>query len=212
MFHRTIVTLFVCLGVLLAASSPGWAGKFNRKLNVGDAAPTFEKLPGIDGKMHSLDLYKDSKAVVIVFLCNHCPVAVAYEQRLIDFALEYQETKGVAVIAVSVSHRPEDALDKMKEHAVAKKFPFTYIHDASQDIGRNYGATATPHVFVLDKARKVAYMGAFDDSINPGKVETQYVRDAVEAILAGKQPEIGESRQIGCAIEYEKKKAPAEKK
>ncbi len=205
MKRKPIVSLVTVLAVIVAASSFGWAGKFNRKLNIGDAAPTFKELPGTDGKMHSLDLYKDYKAVVVIFLCNHCPVAVAYEQRLIEFAAEYQEKKGVAVIAISVSHRPEDALDKMKEHATAKKFPFTYVHDASQDVGRNYGATATPHVFVLDKARKVAYMGAFDDSINPGKVDTHYVRDAVDAILAGKQPEIGESRQIGCAIEYQKK-------
>jgi peroxiredoxin len=176
--------------------------KFNSVLAIGDKAPDWENLPGVDGKPHSLADYRDAKAVVIVFTCNHCPVAKMHEDRLIDLAKKY--AKDVQVVAISVSRSPADGLDKMKTRASEKGFPFPYLYDETQKTGRSYGATATPHFFLLDGERKIAYMGAFDDStFEPAKAEKHYLVDALKAVLAGKEPRVRESLQRGCAIDYE---------
>ena len=108
------------------------------------------------------------------------------------------------MIAISVSRNGADRLDKMKSRASDKKFPFPYLYDESQQSGRAYGATATPHFFVLDSDRKIAYMGAFDDNIfDPEKVEKHFLVDAVDAVLAGNEPQVKETLQRGCAIDYE---------
>src|SRR5207245_2091386 len=113
-----------------------------------------------------------------------CPVAKQYAERLGAFAKKYQ--KDVQVVAISVSHYGADRLDQMKARAAEKAFPYPYLYDESQQSGRAYGATATPHFFLLDGERKIAYMGAFDDNIfEPEKVEKQYLIDAVDALLAG---------------------------
>lgn len=178
------------------------AGKFNKKLSVGDAAPAWQDLVGVDGQKHSLADLRDSAAVVVVFWCNHCPIAQSYEDRLKQLTAAYQE-RGVAVAAISVSQLPADSFDKMQSRAREREYNFAYLHDPSQEIARRYGATCTPHAFVLDRARRIAYMGAIDDNFrSPAAVETHYLRDALEAVLAGETPEIRESRQTGCGIEY----------
>jgi peroxiredoxin len=187
-----------------AFNSAATAGKFNRKLSVGDQAPDWSELVGTDDKKHSLKNYTGSSVLVIVFTCNHCPVAKMYEDRFVAFSKQYKK-QGVSFVAISCSLFPTDRLEKMTERAEEKKYPFDYVTDPSQQTGRDYGATATPHVFVLDQKRRIVYMGAFDDSMNPKKVERHYVRDAVEALLAKKTIEIFETLQFGCAIEYQKK-------
>ena len=109
------------------------------------------------------------------------------------------------IYAINVNNLPADRLDKMRERAEKKGFNFDYLYDSSQATGRAYGATVTPHLFVLDRNRKIAYMGAFDDAINPSKVQAHYIADAVDTLLAGKKPEVTETRQRGCGILYEKK-------
>ena len=185
------------------AGDVGAAGKakFNKVLNLGDPAPVWADLPGVDGKGHSLAEYRDAQAVVVVFTCNHCPVATMYESRLIEFAKKYE--KRVQVVAISVSRNPADGLEKMKARATEKKYPFPYVYDESQKTGREYGATATPHFFLLDGKRKIAYMGAFDDNFDADQAEKHYLSDAVEAVLAGEMPRVRESLQRGCAIDYE---------
>jgi peroxiredoxin len=176
--------------------------KFNKVVEIGAKAPEWSDLPSVDGKSHSLSEFRDAKAVVLVFTCNHCPVAKQYEERLIQFAKAHE--KQVQVVAISVSHNAADRLDKMKSRAAEKRFPFPYLYDESQQSARAYGATVTPHFFVLDADRKIAYMGAFDDNIfEPEKVEKHYLVDAVEAVLAGNEPKVKESLQRGCAIDYE---------
>jgi len=183
------------------AAALGGKAKFNAVLNIGDPAPEWSDLPGVDGKRHALADYRDAKALVVVFICNHCPVAKSYEERLIAFSKKYDQR--VQVVAISVSRNPADGLEKMKARAAEKEFPFPYLCDESQKSGRTYGATATPHFFLLDGERKIAYMGAFDDStFDPDKAEKHYLVDAVEAVLAGKEPKVKESLQRGCAIEY----------
>lgn len=187
--------------LVAAALAAAATNSFADKLAVGEKAPGWSNLPGIDGKQHSLSDYGDAKLIVLVFTCNHCPVAVDYEDRLVQFQTDYK-AKGVQVVAVNVNTMPADRLDKMKQRAEEKDFNFPYLYDESQQIGRDYGATCTPHVFVLDQDRKIAYMGAIDNSQNPKKAKEHYLRDAVDALLAGKTPEKATTKQFGCGIKY----------
>jgi len=198
-------TLALVLGLVLVSNAQ--AGKFNKKLSVGDAAPTFSELPGTDGKMHSLAQFKDKDVVVVVVTCNHCPVAVAYEDRIIALTKKYASSADskVAIVAINVNKDPIDRLDKMTERAKAKGFNFPYLFDETQKIGRELGATVTPEFFVLNKERKIAYMGALDDSQSTSKVSKKYVEDAIDALLAGKTVGTTETRGRGCSVKYERK-------
>jgi peroxiredoxin len=173
-----------------------------KRLAVGDEAPEWTELMGIDDKTHSSKDLSKAKAVVVVFTCNHCPVAQAYEDRLVALARDYKD-KDVQVVAINVNNLEADKLPAMKERAAKKGFDFAYLYDPSQAIGRAFGATVTPHVFVLDAKRKVAYIGAIDDSMNPDKVKQRYVRDALDAVLAGETPSVASKKPAGCGIQYE---------
>ena len=184
------------VSLMLTASAHG------AELKVGDKAPAWKNLKGTDDKEHSLGDVKKAKAVVVAFTCNHCPVAVAYEDRFIEFTKKYKD-KGVAFVAINVNNLPADRLDQMKVRAEQKGFNFTYLYDPSQKIARDYSARVTPHMYVLDGKRKVAYIGAFDNSQKRAKVESHYVRDAVDAVLAGTTPEVTAKKAFGCTIKYE---------
>ncbi|MGQ9589118.1 MAG: thioredoxin family protein [Planctomycetota bacterium] len=195
------VLVFTIPAMLLLASH-AMAGKYNKKLSIGDKAPAWKDLIGVDDKTHSLEDVAKAKAVVVVFTCNHCPVAMAYEDRLVKFAKDY-EPKGVAVVAINVNNLPEDKLDQMKVRAKQKGFTFPYLYDPTQKIARDYGATCTPHWFLLDGERKIAFMGSFDDNQDSSRVKDKYLEKAADAVLAGKKPEVTETRQFGCSIKYE---------
>ena len=171
-------------------------------LEIGDAAPEWKELEGIDGKKHSLADLKEADAVAVIFTCNHCPVAKAYEERLVELEQNYKDKK-VAIVAINVSNSEADKLPAMKKRAEEKGFEFAYLYDPSQEIGRQFGAKVTPHAFVLDKERKLAYRGAIDDSQNVAKVTKHSLRDAIDAVLAGKAPAEPETKQFGCGIGYE---------
>ena len=162
---------------------------------IGAAAPDFSGIVGIDDKPHGLADFKDAKLVVLVFTCNHCPVAQAYEDRLVALQKDYRP-KGVQVVAVNVNNMPADRLDEMKKRAKQMEFNFPYLYDSTQKIGHDYHATVTPHVFVLDQQRKIAYMGAVDDSQQAGQVKKHYLRDALDALLAGKKAAAGSDPAI----------------
>lgn len=187
---------------LVLITSIANAAKFNRVLDIGSKAPEWKNLEGVDGKRHGLESHKQAKAVVVVFTCNHCPVAKSYEQRLIEFTKKYAK-KQVEVVAISVSLYEADQLDRMKERAEEKKYNFAYLHDPSQKIGQAYGVMRTPTVFLLDGERKVAYMGAFDDSMYEDKVTESYLTDGIDAVLAGRSPEVTETKSSGCPVAYE---------
>jgi peroxiredoxin len=191
------------VSIVLALSATVGCAADKSKLGIGDVAPEWIELAGVDGKPHSLAEYKDAKAVVVVFTCNHCPVAKAYEERLVALQKDYQ-AKGVQVVAICVNQEAADSLEAMKKRSDDVGFNFPYLKDPTQKAGRDYGATCTPHVFLLDKDRKVAYMGAIDNSTKADKVEKQHLRAALDAVLAGKQPETPVTRQVGCGIRYEK--------
>jgi peroxiredoxin len=183
-----------------ASESPETSGRSG--VAIGDIAPDFKDLAGIDDAKHSLADYKDAELIVLAFTCNHCPVAKAYEDRLVALQRDYQP-KGVQLVAVNVNNIPEDRLDAMKVRAKQKGFSFPYLYDATQKVGHDYGAKVTPHVFVLDKSRKIAYMGAIDDSGKADKVKEPYLRRALDALLDGKKPAEAVTRQFGCGIRYE---------
>jgi peroxiredoxin len=196
------------IGVALLAMSvfqPAMSGEFNPVLNIGDKAPNWKELPGIDGKKLSLSDLQQKDVVVLAFICNSCPYAVDYENRLIAFAKQHASTDSrVALVAVNVNRVDEDLPPKMKEKAEAKNFKFPYLFDASQQIAKDYGAGFTPEFFVLNRDRKVVYMGAMDDSPNADKVQRRYVDEAVAAALAGQLPEVRETVPIGCRIRIER--------
>ncbi len=178
------------------------AGKFNPAIDIGDAPPAWQDLPGTDGRTHSLADYADKKFVVQIFTCNHCPCALANEDRIKALQRDYAE-RGVQVVAINIGPGDEDGLPAMQQRARQRQFNFPYLRDASQQTGRNFGAMATPHVFVLDAQRRIVYMGAIDDSPrDPSLVKKHYLREALDALLAGRQPRVPETRVFGCAIEY----------
>lgn len=196
--------LGACLAALLLPAS-SLAGKYNPTLSIGDQAPAWEKLPGIDDKLHSFADLKDKDVVVVAFTCNSCPYAVDYEDRLIALAKKYSGSDSrVAVVAINVNTVPDDRLPKMKERAESKQFPFPYLYDESQQIARKFGASYTPEFFVLDRQRKVVYMGAFDDSPDSEKIEARYVQPAIDAALSGNKPPVEETIAIGCAVRYKR--------
>ena len=195
---RIAKSSFVLAALMLILCARGYAGE----LKIGQSAPDFQDMIGIDDQKHSLADYKDAKLVVLVFTCNHCPVAQAYQDRLIALQKQYK-AKGVQLVAVNVNNIPADRLDEMKKRAKQKGFNFPYLYDASQKMGHDYGATVTPHVFVLDKDRKIAYMGAVDDNMQAGKVKTPYLRNALDALLRGEKPPQEVTKQFGCGIKYE---------
>ena len=194
-----MLRLLFCLSLMPVAAA---AGEFNKKLNLGDPAPAWRDLPGTDGKKHSLADLAGKDLVVLVFTCNSCACSEEYEDRIIAFANKYKEK--VALVAVNVNTIPEDRLDAMRKKAVKKKFPFPYLYDESQQIARDYGATYTPEFFVLDKARKVAYMGAMDDKTKADAVTERYLERAVDAVLKGDKPGKGETIAHGCLIRYKR--------
>ena len=174
---------------------------FAADLTVGTKAPEFKGLDGVDGKKLSLDDLKDAKLLVVCFTCNECPVAADYQDRFIEFTKQYKD-KGVAFVAINCNiAMPEDEnLPAMKARASEKKFNFPYLFDKTGKLADDYGAKATPHLFVFDAQRKLQYSGAFDDKQNPEKVTKRYLPDAVEALLAGKIPTLAKTKAFGCGI------------
>ena len=188
----------------LALAVPAFAGEYNKTVDIGDKAPDFSGIPatykGQDASISLSDLEED--VVVLVFLGNHCPYVVAIEDHLNDFVENYQG-KSVKLVGVSVNEHPDDKLPQIKEWVKSKGSQYVYGYDETQEIGRKYGSTKTPEFFVLDKDRTIRYMGAMYK--NPLKVEpgdTNYVAEAVDALLAGEEIETKETKAIGCGIQY----------
>jgi peroxiredoxin len=194
-----------------ALTSPAVGGEFNKKLNIGDAAPAWKDLPGTDGKQHSLADLKDKDVVVVVFTCNSCPIAVDYEDRIVAFAKKHAAPEGkVALVAINVNTVAEDRLPEMTKRAQKKGFPFPYLYDETQRIAREYGAIYTPEFFVLNKERKVVYMGAMDDKTNVQDAKEIFLEPAVEAALKGQKLPKTETLARGCMIRYVKKRSEDE--
>jgi len=176
-------------------------------LSLGQKAPDFN-LPGVDGKNYSLASFKDAKLLIVLFTCNHCPYVIGSEDRINKFYDDYAP-QGVALIGINSNEtegHPTDSFDHMVQRAREKHFKFPYVRDDSQKVALAYGALRTPHYYVFDADRKLRYTGRMDDNPrNPGKETTHELRDAVDALLAGKTPPVELTNPIGCNVKWQGK-------
>src|SRR6266516_3433158 len=187
-------------------------------LSLGATAPDFN-LPGVDGRSWALKDFAEAKALVVIFTCNHCPTAQYYEERVKEIAAEYK-SKGVALVAIMPNDPKSVRLDElgwtdlsdsfveMKLRAQERGFNFPYLYDGDTEaVSRAYGPVATPHVFVFDAARQLRYAGAIDDSERVQHVKQHYLRDALDALLAGKAPPVSQTKVVGCSTKWAGKQA-----
>jgi peroxiredoxin len=194
------------LAALLLFTAVFFTMAFNSNVSmpykIGDTATDF-KLKSVDGKMYSMSDYKSAKGFIIVFTCNHCPFAKKYEDRVNDLAKKYKP-KGYILLAINPNDpaiEPADSFELMQKRAKEKGFAFPYLFDDGQKIFPQYGATKTPHVFLLDKNRVVKYIGAIDDNVDSAAdVKEKYLENAIAALESGKTPSPETTKAIGCSI------------
>jgi len=198
----------ISLSILAVIISIGFASAGGYK--IGDKATDF-KLKNVDGNMVSMADYENAKGFIVVFTCNHCPMSKKYEQRIIDLDNAYSP-KGFPVIAINPNDKdvqPADSYEEMVKLAAKKEYPFPYLYDETQEVAKAYGATRTPHVFILSKEKKnlvVEYIGAIDNnSKSASSADEKYVEDAVDALLEGDDVALTYTKAVGCTIKWAKK-------
>lgn len=191
------------------------AGEYNQVLSLGDEAPRWQDLPGVDKETAALDLaqlpqfdaddFQDASVVVIAFTCCSCPYAVDAEERLI--ALDgWLKERGGRLIAINVNSVSADLLPAMQARAVERGFGFPFLFDQTQEIAKKFGAVRTPEFFVLNKEWRVSYMGALDNSPDGKNVSERYVEEAVKQVLKGEAVVRGETAPVGCRIRWAREK------
>lgn len=202
--------LAAALAVLFSAGAR--AGQYNAVINIGDPMPAFADLPATDGAAYSSGDF-EAEVLVLVSLANHCPWVRGMDAGLVEL-VDHFAGRSVRVVGFSVNRREDDRLPAMIEHGRRAAYNFTYLYDASQELGRRLGATRTPEYFVFDAGRKLAYMGLLTNSParetrdgqimhTNGEPTEYYAKDAIEALLAGETPDPAETRAQGCSVEYE---------
>ncbi len=222
------ILLGVCLGWGCSEHLPSTAfvpspqrfGGEVKTLAIGDPAPDF-RLPGVDGRWYTLADFSSARVLAVVFTCNHCPTAQAYEDRIQTVAREYRD-RGVAVVAISPNSPLAlldeecgytdlgDTYEEMKVRAESRRFEFPYLYDGdTQLVAAAYGPTATPHVFVFDQERRLRYQGRLDGSERPGSAAAEDLRAALEAILAGREVETPVTKAFGCSVKWADEKTLA---
>ncbi len=175
------------------------------EIKIGDSAPEWKDLKGIDDKSHSLADLKDKQVVVLCFTCNSCPYAVDYEDRMIELHKKYADhPQGVVLVAINANKKPSETLDRMKQRAAEKKFSFAYLIDETQQVANAYRANFTPEFFVLNGERKVVFVGAMDDKTDASQVTERYVEQAIEAALKNELPVTQRVPARGCAIPFKR--------
>lgn len=174
----------------------------NPTLRLGDRAPAF-LLPGTDGKSHVFS-GEDENATVIIFTCNHCPYALAWEDRLLRLGEEFRH-KGVRFLAINpndASVKPADSFESMKARLAENPWPFPYLRDESQEVARAYGALTTPDVFIFNADEELVYRGAPDADYDDESQNAAWLRDALGAVLAGRTPDLQETESVGCSVKW----------
>lgn len=170
---------------------------------VGETAPRLD-LPDTHGNVHSLPEPGEAPATVVIWTCNHCPYALGWHDRLVKAADEYG-SRGVRFLSVNsndAERYPRDSLDAMRDRVREERWPFPYLHDESQDAARAWGARVTPHVYVLDGDLRIRYEGAADaDHLDPDQ-DAAWLRDALDAVLAGERPARPATEPVGCSIKW----------
>ena len=177
------------------------------KMKIGDSAPNFN-LRSVDGEYYSLDsFYKNF--LVIIWTCNHCPFAKAYEDKLISLCKDFgHEIDFAAINSNDAVNYPDDSFEKMKERAEGKGFPFPYLFDETQESAKDYGALVTPHVYIFNKDRKLVYQGGIDDAFRHGDyndqatIENEHLKDALSCIVSGRDIERSKSPVVGCSVKW----------
>lgn len=172
-------------------------------MSVIETAPTFD-LPGVDGRNHSLEEYAGAPVLVLVQSCNHCPYVLAWEGRINALQREYAD-RGVRIVAISSNDAtayPADSFERMVEHAREAGYSFDYLYDESQGIAHALGSQRTPEAFVFDADRRLVYHGAVDDNREEDRATTHYLRDAIEAALAGETPPVTDTPPVGCTVKW----------
>ena len=199
MTMKRISAIFTFMAVSLTLALAGTTGP---GLEVGDKAPDF-KLQSVDGSWVSLKDYKDAKGYIVIFTCNTCPYSVLYEDRIIELHNEFAD-KGYPVIAINPndpSVKPGDGYEEMKTRSQEKNFPFHYVFDSKQEVFPAYGASRTPHVYLLDDEMVVQYIGAIDDNAkDASSASVNYVSSAISAMEEGSKPDPNFTKAIGCTI------------
>ncbi len=216
---RSRAWLLAPLALVGLISTASGEGPNRTPLAIGSKAPAFS-LPGVDGKTYTLDSFKDAKVVAVVFTCNHCPTAQAYEDRLIKIRADYKD-RGVALVAISPNDPLavrldelgytdlDDSFEHMKIRAKDKKYNFPYLYDGeTQKTSSEFGVLATPHVFIFDEARTLRYAGRVDDA-EVKTVKSHDARNAIEALLAGKPVPVETTRVPGCSTKWSDKRQSA---
>jgi peroxiredoxin len=172
-------------------------------LALNDQAPSFS-LPGVDGSEHGLDSYADADVLVLIQSCNHCPYVQGWEGRMKAIQRDYAD-RGVRLVAVSsndAESHPDDSFDEMVARAEREGFNFDYLYDEDQSLARALGSERTPEVFVFDRDRRLVYHGAIDDNRDEDGVTQEYLRDALDAVLAGETPATTDTPAVGCTVKW----------
>ena len=206
------------VGAIVIISLAAWAQQAHPILAIGSFAPNFE-LPGIDGAIHKLTDYSASRVLVVVFTCNHCPIAQMYERRIAQLSADYRD-RGVGVVAIEPndpkaitideldSSDISDSLEEMKVRAEYKHLTYPYLYDGeTQSVTNEYGPQATPHAFVFDSDRRLRYEGRVDNSYRSELVTTHEVRDAIDALLAHREVAVKHTGVFGCSTKWKEKHA-----
>ena len=169
-------------------------------LAIGEQAPAFQ-LPDTVGQSHSPG---GARATVVVFTCNHCPYALAWHDRVMEAARDYagRDVRFLAINSNDSDRYPLDSLEAMKRRVEQEGWPVPYLHDATQEVARSYGAKTTPDIFVLDGERRLRYRGAPDADHGDPSLAAAWLRQALDAVLEGREPQPAETQPVGCSIKW----------
>lgn len=215
--HTSTKRISTVVLILLLLTSLSWSAEKRETLKIGSKAPDFN-LPGVDGRRYTLSDFSQADVLIIVFTCNHCPTAQAYEERMKKLAVDYRN-KGVALVAISPNDPlavrldelgytdMSDSFEEMKLRAKDMEYNFPYLYDGeNQKVSHAYGPQRTPHVFIFDRQRILRYEGRIDDSEKPERVRIQDTRRAIDALLAGRKVPQAQTPTIGCSIKWSDKR------
>ena len=196
------------IAIATAAAGSAWAGESTGGLALGSTVPAAvakTQMKNVDGKMLSLADSTGKAGTLVVFTCNHCPFAKAWEQRIVELGNTYA-AKGVGVVLVNANDpttHPDDGFEQMQARAKSLGMKVPYVVDDTSGVARAFGASVTPEAFLFDKSGKLAYHGTIDDNRQePDKVKARYLKDALDAVVAGKKPAVPETKGLGCGIKF----------
>src|SRR6185295_6643971 len=203
-----LASMVSAISILTGAAAGAWAGESTGGLALGTKVPAGvakTKMKNVDGKMLSIADVTGKSGTLVVFTCNHCPFAKAWEERIVELANTYAG-KGIGVVLVNANDpttHPEDGYAEMQTRAKSRGMKIPYVVDETSGVARAFGASVTPEAFLFDKTGKLAYHGTIDDNRKePDKVKARYLKDALDAVVGGKAPAVPETKGLGCGIKF----------